>query len=85
MRFINSVHSFHGGLTRKRENCTAYYRKITREFLLVLPLNGEASCVNVLASGCDAVIGYDERLEQDMIAVPIGARVQRFATAASAA
>jgi DNA-binding transcriptional LysR family regulator len=39
--------------------------------------------VDVLASGCDAGIRYDERLEGDMIALPIGPRVQRFATAAS--
>ncbi len=39
----------------------------------------------MLAAGCDAGIRYDERLEQDMIAVPIGPRVQRFATAASPA
>ena len=39
--------------------------------------------VDVLATGCDAGIRYDERLEQDMIAVPIGPRVQRFAAAAS--
>jgi DNA-binding transcriptional LysR family regulator len=43
------------------------------------------SFIDVLAAGCDAGIRYDERLEQDMIAVPIGPRVQRFATAASAA
>jgi len=42
------------------------------------------SFVDVLAAGCDAGIRYVERLEQDMIAVPIGPRVQRFATAASA-
>jgi DNA-binding transcriptional LysR family regulator len=45
----------------------------------------EESFVDVLAAGCDAGIRYDDRLEQDMIAVPIGPRVQRFATAASAA
>lgn len=45
----------------------------------------EESFVDVLATGCDAGIRYDERLEQDMIAVPIGPRVQRFATAASPA
>jgi DNA-binding transcriptional LysR family regulator len=39
--------------------------------------------VDLVASGCDAGIRYDERLEQDMIAVPIGPRVQRFATAAA--
>jgi DNA-binding transcriptional LysR family regulator len=37
--------------------------------------------VDVLAAGCDAGIRYDERLEQDMIAVPIGPRIQRFAAA----
>ncbi|SMG57971.1 LysR family transcriptional regulator [Paraburkholderia susongensis] len=45
----------------------------------------EDGFVDVLSVGCDAGIRYDERLEQDMIAVPIGARVQRFATAASPA
>ncbi|MCM8737843.1 LysR substrate-binding domain-containing protein [Azospirillum sp. A1-3] len=45
----------------------------------------EDSFIDVLAAGCDAGIRYDERLEQDMIAVPIGPRVQRFATAASPA
>jgi DNA-binding transcriptional LysR family regulator len=41
--------------------------------------------VDVLAAGCDAGIRYEERLEQDMIAVPIGPRVQRFAVGASPA
>lgn len=45
----------------------------------------EDSFVDVIAAGCDAGIRYDDRLEQDMIAVPIGPRVQRFATAASPA
>jgi DNA-binding transcriptional LysR family regulator len=45
----------------------------------------DESFVDVLAAGCDAGIRYDERLEQDMIAVPIGPRVQRYATAASPA
>ncbi|MBB5408822.1 DNA-binding transcriptional LysR family regulator [Paraburkholderia sp. HC6.4b] len=45
----------------------------------------EDGFVDVLSIGCDAGIRYDERLEQDMIAVPIGARVQRFATAAAPA
>src|SRR5580692_12343349 len=43
------------------------------------------SFVDVLAAGCDAGIRYVERLEQDMIAVPIGPRQQRFATVASPA
>ncbi|ARQ12612.1 LysR family transcriptional regulator protein (plasmid) [Rhizobium etli] len=45
----------------------------------------DESFVDVLAVGCDAGIRYDERLEQDMIAIPIGPRHQRFATAASPA
>ncbi|MBY5523728.1 LysR family transcriptional regulator [Rhizobium leguminosarum] len=43
----------------------------------------DESFVDVIAAGCDAGIRYDERLEQDMIAIPIGPRVQRFAIAAS--
>lgn len=45
----------------------------------------EDSFVDVLAAGCDAGIRYDERLEQDMVAVPIGPRAQRFATVAARA
>lgn len=45
----------------------------------------EDGFVDALAAGCDAGIRYDERLEQDMIAVPIGPRMQRFATAAAPA
>jgi DNA-binding transcriptional LysR family regulator len=48
-------------------------------------ITADDSFVDVLAAGCDAGIRYDERLEKDMIAVPIGPRVQRFATAASPA
>ena len=39
--------------------------------------------VDIVASGCDAGIRYGERLEQDMIAIPIGPRTQRFAVAGS--
>ena len=45
----------------------------------------EDGFVDVLAAGCDAGIRYEERLAQDMIAVPVGPRVQRFATAAAPA
>jgi len=48
-----------------------------------LEIVAEDSFVDVLAAGCDAGIRYDDRLEQDMIAVPIGPRVQRMATAAA--
>jgi DNA-binding transcriptional LysR family regulator len=43
----------------------------------------EDGFVDVLSIGCDAGIRYDERLEQDMIAIPIGPRVEYFATAAA--
>lgn len=41
--------------------------------------------VDILAAGCDAGIRYGERLTKSMVAVPIGPRRQRFATAASPA
>lgn len=50
-----------------------------------LEVIADDSFVDVLAAGCDAGIRYDERLEQDMVAVPIGPREQRFATVAAPA
>jgi len=50
-----------------------------------LEVIAEDDFVDVLAAGCDAGIRYDERLEQDMVAVPIGPRLQRFAVAAAPA
>jgi DNA-binding transcriptional LysR family regulator len=50
-----------------------------------MEITAEDSFVDLLAAGADAGIRYDERLEQDMIAVPIGPRIQRFAAAASPA
>ncbi|TCV95467.1 LysR family transcriptional regulator [Biostraticola tofi] len=48
-----------------------------------LEIIAESNVVDIFQAGCDAGIRYDERLEQDMIAVPIGPRVQRFAIAAA--
>ncbi len=48
-----------------------------------LEIVGEGPFVDVIEAGFDAGIRYEERLQQDMIAVPIGPRRQRFATAAS--
>jgi len=48
-----------------------------------LEVIADDSFVDVLAAGCDAGIRYEERLEQDMVAVPIGPREQRFAAAAA--
>jgi len=50
-----------------------------------LEVVAEESFVDLLAGGFDAGIRYDERLQQDMIAVPIGPRIQRFAAAAAPA
>lgn len=48
-----------------------------------LEVIADENFVDLLAAGCDAGIRYDERLEKDMIAVPIGPRHQRFAAGAS--
>jgi len=50
-----------------------------------LEVIADESFVDVLAAGCDAGIRYEERLELDMVAVPIGPRVQRAAAAAAPA
>ncbi len=52
---------------------------------ILLEVFADDTFVDVLAAGCDAGIRYEERLEKDMIAVPIGPRVQRFSLAASTA
>ncbi|WP_026869030.1 LysR family transcriptional regulator [Inquilinus limosus] len=48
-----------------------------------LEVTAEDSFVDVLAGGFDAGIRYEERVERDMIAVPIGPRIQRFVIAAA--
>ena len=50
---------------------------------IVLELVVDNNFIDLAASGCDAGIRYGERLEQDMIAMPIGPRTERFAAAAS--
>ncbi len=52
---------------------------------IVLDVVVEEGFVDILAAGCDAGIRYEERLAQDMIAIPIGPRRQRMATAAAPA
>ena len=52
---------------------------------ILLDIVVDNNFVDVVASGCDAGIRYGERLEQDMIALPIGPRTQRFAVAAAPA
>jgi DNA-binding transcriptional LysR family regulator len=50
---------------------------------ITIEITTEDSFIDVLAAGFDAGIRYGERLEQDMIAVPIGPRIQRYAVAAA--
>ncbi|MEG3135940.1 LysR family transcriptional regulator [Rouxiella sp. T17] len=52
---------------------------------ITLEVVAESNVQDVFREGCDAGIRYDERLEQDVIALPIGARQQRFAVAAAPA
>jgi DNA-binding transcriptional LysR family regulator len=52
---------------------------------ITMEVEGRDSFVDVFAEGFDAGIRYDESLELDMIAVPIGPRRQSFAVAASPA
>jgi len=41
--------------------------------------------IDVVREGFDAGIRYEERIERDMIAVPIGPRVQHYVVAAAPA
>jgi DNA-binding transcriptional LysR family regulator len=64
--------------------------KILPGFLAAYPeirveVTAEDAFVDLPASGCDAGIRYGERLEQDMIATPIGPRTQCYAAAAAPA
>lgn len=48
-------------------------------------VTAEDKLVDILAVGCDAGIRYEETLDKDMIAVPIGPKEQGFALGASPA
>ena len=52
---------------------------------IVLELVVDNNFVDLAARGCDAGIRYGERMELDMIAMPIGPRTERFAAAAAPA
>jgi DNA-binding transcriptional LysR family regulator len=64
--------------------------RIVPPFLAAYPairieVTADNQLVDILAAGCDAGIRYEETLEKDMIAVPIGQREQCLALAASSA
>ena len=50
---------------------------------ITLEVTAEDGFIDVLAAGFDAGVRYEERVEKDMIAIPIGPRVQRYITAAA--
>jgi DNA-binding transcriptional LysR family regulator len=52
---------------------------------ITLEVSASDTFIDVLAAGFDAGIRYDESIERDMIAIPIGPRSQRFVVAASPA
>ena len=52
---------------------------------ITLEVISDDSFVDVLAEGFDAGVRYEESLHQDMIAIPIGPRRQRFVCAAAPA
>lgn len=63
---------------------------IAARFLIAHPgirleVTAQDELVDVLAAGFDAGIRYEERIDRDMIAVPIGPRRQRFACVAAPA
>lgn len=50
---------------------------------ITVDVTAEERLVDVVAEGYDAGIRFEKRLEQDMVALPLGPRGQRFAAAAS--
>lgn len=52
---------------------------------ITVDVTAEERLVDVVAEGYDAGIRFERRLEQDMVAIPIGPRTQRVAAAASPA
>ncbi len=48
---------------------------------VIVEITAEDTFIDVLAAGFDAGVRYDERLERDMIAVPLAPRQQRFVLA----
>lgn len=50
---------------------------------ITLEVTAEDGFIDVLAAGFDAGVRYEERVEKDMFAIPMGPRVQRYITAAA--
>lgn len=52
---------------------------------IVMEIEARDTFIDVFAAGFDAGVRYDESLDLDMIAIPIGPKTQRFCAAASPA
>lgn len=52
---------------------------------IIMEIAAHDTFIDVFAAGFDAGVRYDESLDLDMIAIPIGPRTQRFGAAASPA
>jgi DNA-binding transcriptional LysR family regulator len=50
---------------------------------VTVEVTAQDTFIDIIAAGFDAGIRYEERVERDMIATPIGPRRQRFVTAAA--
>lgn len=50
---------------------------------IIMEIQAHDTFIDVFAAGFDAGVRYDESLDLDMIAIPIGPRTQRFCAAAS--
>lgn len=50
---------------------------------IIMEIEGRDTFMDVFAAGFDAGVRYDESLDLDMIAIPLGPRTQRFCAAAS--
>lgn len=93
IRAVNQFRSSPSGTLRLNVPVSAarlVLPKLLPGFLALYPeisveVTTEESFVDMIAAGCDAGIRYEERLQPDMIATPIGPRLQRSATAASPA
>src|SRR5690606_38655037 len=52
---------------------------------ITIDVTAEERFVDIVAEGYDAGIRFEKRIERDMVAIPIGPRALRLATAASPA
>jgi DNA-binding transcriptional LysR family regulator len=84
---VDSLNDFRDG-ARGSLRLNLILPSIVTRFLAAYPaitveVVADENFIDVLAAGYDAGIRYDDAVERDMIAIPIGPRKQRYITAAS--